>query len=107
MNERKKIGCVVIMHPGQNNYGSSLQGFATIYKIGRLGYDYEIIRYNKQRSLGDFLRDMPSLLRVGLLGNLRYRLNKKLDFMLHKEYKRTRAIRTRAVDAFKAKYLDP
>ena len=44
MENEKKIGCVVIMHPGQNNYGSSLQGFATVSKIGQLGYDYEIIR---------------------------------------------------------------
>ena len=106
MNKEKKIGCVVIMHPGQNNYGSSLQGFATIYKIGQLGYDYEIIRYNKTRSAKETLRTLPELLRIGLLGQVRYRLHKKLDFMLHKEYKRTRAIRRKAVDAFKAKYLD-
>ena len=106
MNKEKKIGCVVIMHPGQNNYGSSLQGFATIYKIGQLGYDYEIIRYNKTRSAKETLRKLPELLRIGLLGQVRYRLHKKLDFMLHKEYKRTRAIRRKAVDAFKAKYLD-
>lgn len=106
MDNQKKIGCVIIMHPGQNNYGSSLQGFATIYKINQLGYEYEIIRYNKKRSIKDFMQDMPSLLKIGLIGDLRYRLSKKLDFIFHKEYKRTRAIRTRAVDAFKAKYLD-
>ena len=106
MDNQKKIGCVIIMHPGQNNYGSSLQGFATIYKINQLGYEYEIIRYNKKRSIKDFVQDMSSLLKIGLIGDLRYRLSKKLDFIFHKEYKRTRAIRTRAVDAFKAKYLD-
>ena len=99
--ENKKVGCVIIMHPGQNNYGSSLQGFATVYKIGQLGYDYEIIRYNKERSLTEFVKDMPSLLKIGLIGNLWYRFHKKLDFLCHREYKRTRAMRTKAVDAFK------
>ena len=37
-----KIGCVVIMHPGQCNYGSSLQGYATVKKVADLGYSYEI-----------------------------------------------------------------
>lgn len=104
--ENKKVGCVIIMHPGQNNYGSSLQGFATVYKIGQLGYDYEIIRYNKERSLTEFVKDMPSLLKIGLIGNLWYRFHKKLDFLCHREYKRTRAMRTKAVDVFKEKYLD-
>lgn len=54
MENQKKVGCVVIMHPGQNNYGSSLQGYATIYKIEKLGYDYEIIRYIKKRSKRNF-----------------------------------------------------
>lgn len=105
-NNEKKIGCVIIMHPGQNNYGSSLQGFATIYKINELGYDYEIIRYNKQRSLKELCKNIPDLLRIGVLGQIKYRLDKKIDFILHKEYKRTRAVRRKAVDAFKAQYLD-
>ena len=106
MGNNKKIGCVVIMHPGQNNYGSSLQGFATVSKIGQLGYDYEIIRYNKKRSVKETLSQLPDMLKIGLVGQVCYRLHKKLDFMLHSDYKRTRAIRTKAVDAFKAKYLD-
>ena len=106
MENKKKIGCVVIMHPGQNNYGSSLQGFATISKIGQLGYDYEIIRYNKKRSVKETLSQLPDMLKIGLVGQVCYRLHKKLDFMLHREYKRTRAIRTKAVDAFKTQYLD-
>ena len=106
MGNKKKIGCVIIMHPGQNNYGSSLQGFATVNKIEQLGYDYEIIRYNKKRSIMDFLRYMPSMLKVGLIGQIIYRLHKKIDLLIYREYKRTKAVRTRAVDAFKAKYLD-
>ena len=104
--DKKKIGCVVIIHPGQNNYGSSLQGYATIYKIGQLGYDYEIIRYIKKRSIRELLGNLPSLLKIGLIGQICYRLRKKRDLLLHKEYKRTKAVRTKAVDAFKSKYLD-
>lgn len=106
MESQKKIGCVVIMHPGQNNYGSSLQGYATIYKIEKLGYDYEIIRYIKKRSKKELFKNLPDLLKTGLIGQLKYRLNKKIDFLLYKDYKRTRAIRTKAVDNFKTKFLD-
>lgn len=106
MKNPRKVGCVIIMHPGQNNYGSSLQGYATTYKIGQLGYDHEIIRYNKDRSMRDIIKNFPSLLKIGLIGNLWYRLHKRIDLLVHKEYKRTRAIRTKAVDAFKARYLD-
>lgn len=105
-NKKKKIGCVIIMHPGQNNYGSSLQGFATIYKINEFGYDYEIIRYNKQRSLKEICKNIPDLLKIGVLEQIVYRVNKKIDFLLYKKYKKTRNIRRKAVDAFKTQYLD-
>lgn len=104
--DEKKIGCVIIMHPGQNNYGSSLQGYATIYKIVQLGYSCEIIRYVKKRAILGVLKNLPGLLKIGLIGQVCYRLRKKRDLLLHKEFRKTKAIRTKAVNAFKAKYLD-
>lgn len=102
----KKIGCVVIMHPGQNNYGSSLQGFATIEAISKLGYDCEIIRYNKVRNLRQTLKDLPGYLQSGAIGQQMYLYHKKWDLFAHKEFARTRKMRTAAVDRFKKKYLD-
>ena len=39
---KRKVGAVIIMHPGQCNYGSSLQGYATAKKVADFGYEYEI-----------------------------------------------------------------
>lgn len=52
---KRKVGGVIIMHPGQNNYGTSLQGLATIKVIEQLGYPFRIIRYNKRRSILDIM----------------------------------------------------
>lgn len=45
MNKKKKVGGVIIMHPNHNNYGTSLQGFATVKVIENLDYDLRIISY--------------------------------------------------------------
>ena len=47
MAEKRKIGGVVIMHPNHNNYGTALQGLATIKVIQSLGYPFRIIRYKE------------------------------------------------------------
>lgn len=106
MKKQKKVGCVVIMHPGQCNYGSSLQGFATIKKIADLGYDFEIIRYNKKRRIFSSIKNFIGLIRSGAYKQWKYMQQKKKDFKEHPEFARTRHIREKAVDAFKKKYLD-
>lgn len=105
-SRRRKVGCVVIMHPGQCNYGSSLQGYATIKKIADLGYDYEIIRYNKTRDLKLLAKSFVGLMRSGAYKQWRYLQQKKKDFRNNPEFARTRRIRVKAVDAFKTQYLD-
>lgn len=100
-----KIGCVVIMHPGQCNYGSSLQGYATVKKVADLGYSYEIIRYSNQRNLRYFT-NIIGLLRSGAFKQWRYVRMKKNDFKSNPEFSRTRAVRVKAVDSFKKRYLD-
>ena len=54
-NKKRKVGGVIIMHPNHNNYGTSLQGFATVKIVEKLGCDLRIIRYNKQRTLIELL----------------------------------------------------
>lgn len=104
--QAKKLGCVIIMHPGQNNYGTSLQGFATLYKMSQMGADCEIIRYNKKRSISELIATLPGLIRSGAIQKFFYRLHKKWDLFAHREYRETRLIRTEAVNKFKKKYFD-
>ena len=106
MSNKKKVGAVVIMHPGQCNYGSSLQGFATIKKIADLGYDYEIIRYQKVRSIKFLIKNIIGLLRSGAVKQWKYLKQKQRDFKEHPDFARTRKIRTTAVDSFKKRYFD-
>lgn len=47
----KKIGCAIAYRKGQNNYGTSLQGYALLKVIQRLGYEVEVINYIKRFSI--------------------------------------------------------
>ena len=62
MEQKRKVGGVVIMHPNHNNYGTALQGLATIRVIQKMGYPFRIIRYNKRHSLWDIITTMPGYL---------------------------------------------
>ena len=37
MKNENKVGAVIIMHPGMVNYGSSLQGYATVKFLQKEG----------------------------------------------------------------------
>ena len=106
MGKHKKIGCLVIIHPGQNNYGSSLQGFATMKIVAGCGYDHEIIRYNKVRDIGFTLRTFIGYVRSGGIQLYMLRRSKKRTLKRHPEYGKNQLIRTAAVDAFKKYYFD-
>lgn len=106
MKNKGKVGCVVIMHKGQCNYGSSLQGFATVKKVADLGYNYEIIRYNKTRDLKSLAKNFIGLMRSGAYRQWKYLQQKKKDLRDNPEFARTRKIRVKAVDTFKKQYLD-
>ena len=45
----KKIGLCICY--SVKNYGSMLQAYATQQYIGKSGFDYEIIKYNKKHDL--------------------------------------------------------
>lgn len=107
MEKMRRVGGVVIMRPGQNNYGTSLQGLATIRVIQKLGYPFRIIRYNKRRSIGDIVCTLPGYLRSGLLQSILHRSLQKKMKRQHPDYARITAERTEAVNQFKQKYLEP
>lgn len=106
MNKKKKVGGVIIMHPNHNNYGTSLQGFATVKVIENLDYDLRIIRYVKQRSIKELINTIPGLIRSGALKNFFHDYMKRYDRFLHKDYFENNKIRTNVVNAFKKKYFD-
>lgn len=46
----KKIGCVLaVRRKNHNNYGTTLQAYATVRILKSLNYDVEIIRYIKKK----------------------------------------------------------
>lgn len=104
--KKRIVGGVVIMHPNHNNYGTSLQGFATVKILQKLDYPFRIIRYKKRRSLSEILKTAPGLMKSGAFGELRTQLFKRLDKILHKEYAKNIKIRTNIINEFKAKYFD-
>lgn len=105
-NNNQKVGAVIIMHPDHNNYGTSLQGFATIKTLEKLGYLFRIIRYNKKRSLKEILTTAPGLIRSGALKSLKSQIFKHLYIKTHKKDAFNIANRTRVVNRFKNKYFD-
>ena len=98
----KKIGCAIAYRKGQNNYGTSLQGYAMIKKIQQLGYDVEIITYIKQFTILDKIKWVINAYRCGLGRKLNV-ANQSVPL----DYTKNIAIRTAAVDAYKAKKLLP
>lgn len=108
MTEKKrKIGGVVIMHPNHNNYGTALQGLATIKVIQSLGYPFRIIRYNKKRSLYNIVKTLPGYLRSGVLDVFKQQLRNKKNRYLYPDYVQNTKLRTDKCNAFKCKYFEP
>lgn len=105
--DNKKIGCVIAYARGHNNYGTSLQGYAMVKKIISLGYEVEIIEYDKQLSLLDKLKYVYNALRVGEMKVLKKRIFPNRDKKKFPQYANGLKQRTKAVDAYKAKKLIP
>ena len=89
---------------GQNNYGTSLQGYALLKTLLRLGYDVEIINYVKLLSLKDKIEWIINLCRCGMFKNI---LSSKFKQKLPPEYIKNINKRTAAVNHYKEKNLVP
>ncbi len=98
----KKIGCAIAYRKGQNNYGTSLQGYAMIKKIQQMGYDVEIINYIKQFTLIEKIKWIINSYRCGLGRKVKIA---KQTFPV--DYAENIAKRTLAVDVYKEKKLLP
>lgn len=107
MENRKIIGCVIAYADGHNNYGTSLQGFATIKKLQDLGYRCEIIHYIKQLTFRQKLKMVYMMFRCGVAKEKICGVANKINMKLHSGYRRGIVERTRAVDKYKDSHLKP
>lgn len=93
-----KIGYVLAYTKGQNNYGTSLQGYALLRKLQELGHDVEIIHYIKQLSFFEKIRWVVNSYMCGLGVNPFKRL---INANYPQQYVNDIKIRTKAVDLYK------
>ena len=103
----KKIGCVIAYTEGHNNYGTSLQGYAMLKKILQLGYDVEVIHYEKRLTMTQKIKFVVNAIRVGETKSIAARLTVKQVLRQHPNYALNIAERTKAVNAYKAQKLLP
>lgn len=103
----KKIGLVLAYSEGHNNYGTSLQGYATIKKIKELGYNVEVIRYNKHLSFFEKIMLVIYMLRTKSTKTSVRAVIEKINKKLHKSYACSIQIRTEAVDKYKENFIKP
>lgn len=104
---RIRIGCVIAYAEGHNNYGTSLQGYATLRMVRALGYQPEAILYRKQFTLLQKIKLVVMMVLCGgTSGKLRV-VKERIHRALHPDFARNLAVRTRAVDRYKAEKLLP
>lgn len=107
MIKKRKVGGVIIMRPNHNNYGTALQGLATVRVIERLGYPFRIIRYRKRRTMVELLRTLPGYVMSGALKQWWVRRKRSGAQKDHAEYARNVAVRTAKCNAFKERVFEP
>lgn len=103
----KKVGCVIAYRDGHNNYGTALQAHAMLKKMQEWGYDCEIIHYVKRLTLWQKTAYIVNAIRVGEAKTVYERFRNK--FLLRKisGYAANMERRTKAVNAYKKRYLTP
>ena len=104
---KKKIGGVVVSGLDHTNYGSSLQAYATMKVVQSYGYDFTFIKYQKDRSLLDWLKIAPGLLLSGGLELIENRLRYRRNCRKYKTYLPNQTIRVKKAREFKQKEFVP
>ena len=89
--------CIKYFH---KNYGGMLQAYATTALLEQRGIDYELVRYQKTRSVKTILCSLPRLLNRILLNDKYEALLKKVGMKLHPELAAKDAVRNECFDAF-------
>ena len=92
--------CIKYFH---ENYGGMLQAYATTKMLEARGIDYELIQYEKRRTLPEKIMSVPRLLNGVLLNDKYEALKKKMGMKKHPEFAKNDAIRMEAFGRFKKK----
>lgn len=100
-----KIGLCIVYR--NNNYGSILQSFATLVELDTLGFEYEIIRYEKRKDIWFYLKSIPRLLNKDMVYTKMRSLKRKLGKKRDKAFQANDAIRNRAFQRFTDIYFKP
>ena len=94
--------CVKYFH---ENYGGMLQAYATTSTMEKLGIDYELIRYKKERNFKEIIRMIPRVFN-GVLLNDKYEIMlKKAGMKKHPEVAEQDKLRMLQFRRFKETYF--
>jgi hypothetical protein len=90
--------CIKYFH---ENYGGMLQAYATASMLEERGLEYELIRYEKQRTIPGIIRSLPRLLNRVLLNDKYEAFLKKQGMRAHPEFAEMDAARMKCFHAFR------
>lgn len=94
--------CIKYFH---ENYGGMLQAYATVSMLEKRGIQYELIQYEKKRTLVGIVKSMPRLLNGVLLNDKYESFLKKQGLKKHPEFAKNDAIRMKAFKKFKDEHF--
>lgn len=107
MKEKQKIGLVIAYYKNHNNYGTALQGYATLKSVSDLGFTCRIIKYVKRAPLIKKLRLAPLMLISGGWDAYKRKKNKEKISFSSTDYAKNIAIRTKANNNWKDSIMEP
>lgn len=91
-----------------NNYGSMLQIFATQQSLKAIGYEIELLRYDKNILTPSFaIKNLPRLLNTDFVRGKIARINKKIKKRRHQEVFSGDSLRRSRFAEFREKYIGP
>ncbi len=94
--------CIKYFH---ENYGGMLQAYATISLLEEKGIEYELIRYQKERTPVEIIKSIPRLFN-GVLINDKYETYiKKKGLTKHPDFAKNNSIRENAFKEFNEKHF--
>lgn len=107
VQKMKKIGCAIAYYKNHNNYGTALQGYATIKTISDFGYECRIIKYIKNDSILKKIRLAPFMLISGGWDAIKRKRKKDKIAVSSTDYAKNIAIRTKVNNDWKERIMEP
>ncbi|MBQ7415729.1 MAG: polysaccharide pyruvyl transferase family protein [Oscillospiraceae bacterium] len=94
--------CIKYFH---ENYGGMLQAYATASMLEARGLEYELIQYEKKRTIPGMIRSLPRLLNRVLLNDKYEAFLKKQGMKAHPEFAEMDAVRMQSFKVFKESHF--